>query len=331
MGPAACVTIYGMYAPGSWSRPSGNHCFSIATNPDTRSAETPTLAIDAVLVILLAPPPITSALHLSPASTLALVVIVSALGGGVNAIAGGGTLLTFPSLIALGIPPIVANATSTVALWPGSAASIWGYRGELSGSRRWALWFAMPSIAGGAVGATLLLHTTDARFAALVPWLVLAATVIFMLHGPVMRWLRERAAPPAGAAGDIAITAGRPLLVVLLAQLGISVYGGYFGAGIGILMLAALGFMGLANIHRMNGLKAWGGLCINAMAAGIFMFGGLVSWHVALAMAVGSIAGGYGGARMAQRVPQAWVRWAVVFVGLASGVWLYVAHGRGLL
>ena len=118
---------------------------------------------------------------------------------------------------------------------------------------------------------------------------------------------------------------------MLLAQFGIGAYGGYFGAGIGILMLAALGFMGLANIHRMNGLKAWGGMCINAMAAGIFIAGGLVSWHIALAMAAGSIAGGYGGARMAQRVPQAWVRWAVVCVGLSSGVWLYIAHRQGLL
>jgi uncharacterized protein len=264
--------------------------------------------------------------------TLAMVVIVSVLGGGVNSIAGGGTLLTFPALIGIGVPPIVANATSTVALWPGSAASIWGYRGELSGSRRWALWFALPSVAGGAVGATLLLHTSDARFAALVPWLVLAATAMFMAQGALLRRLRTRAAEQGTTpGGDRSITTGRPTSGVLLAQFAIGAYGGYFGAGIGILMLAALGFMGLANIHRMNGLKAWGGLCINAMAAGIFVVGGLVSWHIALAMAVGSIAGGYGGARMAQRVPQRWVRWAVVFVGLSSGVWLYVAHRHGLL
>ncbi len=283
-------------------------------------------------MIPLAPPAAPFALPLPPASTLALVVIVSAFGGGVNSIAGGGTLLTFPALIALGVPPIVANATSTVALWPGSAASIWGYRGELSGARRWAIWFALPSLLGGAVGATLLLRTPEARFAALVPWLVLAATGMFMLQGPLLRRLRARASARRGAAaGDVAITTGRPANGVLLAQLAIGAYGGYFGAGIGILMLAALGFMGLANIHRMNGLKAWGGLCINAMAAGIFIVGGLVSWHIALAMAGGSIAGGYGGARVAQRVPQAWVRWAVVVVGLSSGVWLYVAHRHGLL
>ncbi len=283
-------------------------------------------------MIPLLPPSVPLALPLPPASTLALVAIVSALGGGVNSIAGGGTLLTFPALIALGVPPIMANATSTVALWPGSAASIWGYRRELTGSRRWALWFALPSFLGGAVGATLLLRTPEARFAALVPWLVLAATGMFMMQGPLQRRLRARAAARrTSPASDVVITTGRPAGGILLAQLAIGTYGGYFGAGIGILMLAALGFMGLANIHRMNGLKAWGGLCINAMAAGIFIVGGLVSWHIALAMAVGSTAGGYGGARIAQRVPQAWVRWAVVFVGLSSGVWLYVAHRHGLL
>ncbi|HVA58325.1 MAG: sulfite exporter TauE/SafE family protein [Gemmatimonadaceae bacterium] len=273
-----------------------------------------------------------TALPLPSAARLAAVVLVSAVAGGVNAIAGGGTLLTFPALIGLGVPPIIANATSTVALWPGSAGSMWGYRNELAGARRWALWFAVPSVVGGAAGAWLLLRTPADRFAALVPWLVLGATAIFVLQAPLQRALRVRGATgPATADGDVAITTDRPGAGVLLAQLPVSVYGGYFGAGIGILMLAALGFMGLANIHRMNGLKAWGGLCINAMAAGIFIVGGLVSWHIALAMAAGSIAGGYGGARMAQRVPQAWVRWSVVAVGFSSGVWLYIAHRQSLL
>ncbi len=267
------------------------------------------------------------------AARLAAVVLVSALAGIVNSIAGGGTLLTFPALIALGVPPIVANATSTVALWPGSVGSMWGYRGELAGARRWSRWFALPSLAGGAVGATLLLQTPAARFAALVPWLVLAATAMFVVQGPLLRALRARRARrgPADGGDDLLVTGHRPATGVLLAQLAIGVYGGYFGAGIGILMLAALGFMGLANIHRMNGLKAWGGLCINAMAAGIFIVGGLVSWHIALAMAAGSIAGGYAGARGAQRVPQAGVRWSVVVVGLSSGVWLFIAQRRGWL
>ncbi len=275
--------------------------------------------------------PLPLPLPLPSTARLALVVLVSALAGGVNSIAGGGTLLTFPALVGLGVSPIIANATSTVALWPGSVSSTWAYRGELAGARRWALWFSLPSLAGGALGAVLLLRTPAARFAALVPWLVLGATALFVAHGPVLRSIRARVPTGAGAIDDSAATTGRPTAGVLLAQFGIAVYGGYFGAGIGILMLAALGFMGLANIHRMNGLKAWGGACINAVAAGIFILGRLVNWPIALAMAVGATVGGYGGALIAQRVPQAWVRWSVVGVGLSSGVWLFFAHRRGLL
>lgn len=245
-----------------------------------------------------------------------------------NSIAGGGTLLTFPALIALGVPPIVANATSTVALWPGALGSMWGYRGELRGARPWAKGFAVPSLLGGAAGAYLLLRTTEARFAALVPWLVLGATFLFMVQRPVMRRLRSRAARMASAdaaplADDFAITNRWPPAGVMFFQFLVAIYGGYFGAGVGILMLAVLGFMGLSNIHRMNGLKNWGGLCMNAVAAGMFSFSSLVNWPVALAMAVGAITGGYVGSRGAQRVPQELVRGAVVAIGLVSGVLLY--------
>lgn len=251
-------------------------------------------------------------------------------GGAMNSIAGGGTLLTFPALIALGVPPIVANATSTVALWPGALGSMWGYRGELRGARPWAKGFAVPSLLGGAAGAYLLLRTTEARFAALVPWLVLGATFLFMVQRPVMRRLRSRAARVAGADAappplpdDFAITNRWPPAGVMFLQFLVAIYGGYFGAGVGILMLAVLGFMGLSNIHRMNGLKNWGGVCMNAVAAAMFSFSSLVNWPVALAMAVGAIAGGYVGSRAAQRVPQELVRGAVVAIGLVSGVLLY--------
>jgi uncharacterized membrane protein YfcA len=238
----------------------------------------------------------------------------------VNSIAGGGTLLTFPALVGLGVPPIVANATSTVALWPGAVGSIWGYRGELAGARAWALRFAVPSAAGGLVGALLLLVTPPERFDAVVPWLILAATLLFLSQRPLMAWLRRHAPPVADAAPDATETL--PSTSALLFQFGVAVYGGYFGAGIGILMLSALGFMGLTNIHRMNGLKNWGGLCINAVAALTFAFSNLVDWSVALAMAAGAIAGGYLGSRLAQRVPQEWVRRAIVTIGLASAAWL---------
>lgn len=240
-------------------------------------------------------------------------LLAAAIGSAINAIAGGGTLLTFPAIVLLGVPPLVANATSTVALWPGALGSIWGYRGELQGTRTWLARFTLPSLLGGAGGAWLLLNTGEDRFARIVPFLVLAATLLFMFQGPLFRWLRGHPheasqAPPTG--------------VFLAAQFAVGVYGGYFGAGIGILMLAVLGLMGFTNIHQMNGLKNWGGLCINAVAAVMFAVSGIVDWPVALAMACGGLLGGYAGSRLAQQVGQAAVRRAVVLVGLAAFVWL---------
>lgn len=259
---------------------------------------------------------------------LALIVLAALIGGMMNSIAGGGTLLTFPALIALGVPPINANATSTVALWPGALGSMWGYRGELRGSRRWAVGFALPSVLGGVAGAWLLLRTPPDRFAGLVPWLVLGATTLFMIQKPVMRWLARRSTAGASSAPvtDHVITGRWPPATILGYQFLVAVYGGYFGAGVGILMLAALGFMGLNNIHRMNGLKNWGGLCMNAVAAAMFAFSSLVSWPVALAMGVGAVSGGYLGSRTAQRVAQNLVRGAVVAIGLLSGVLLLLTR-----
>lgn len=218
---------------------------------------------------------------------------------------------------------MIANATSTVALWPGAVGSMLGYLRELRGTRTWALGFALPSLAGGLVGALLLLVTPADRFDAIVPWLVIGATALFVLQRPLMRGLqRQDAVASEGGAPRGDPTLAPPSPSVLIFQFFIAIYGGYFGAGIGILMLAALGFMGLTNIHRMNGLKNWGGLCTNLVAAITFSVSHLVDWRVALAMAVGAIAGGYGGSRLAQSVPQAWVRRSVAAIGFASGLWL---------
>ncbi len=261
---------------------------------------------------------------------LALIVLAAAAGGAVNSIAGGGTLLTFPALIGLGIPALTANATSTVALWPGAVGSMLGYLGELRGARAWAIRFAVPSLVGGLVGALLLLVTPPDRFDALVPWLVLGATGLFLVQRPAMRWMRDRAARRGAlGGGSPEDPASRPPPPSALAyQFAVAVYGGYFGAGIGILMLAALGFMGFTNIHRMNGLKNWGGLCANIMAAATFAVSGLVDWPVAIAMALGAAAGGYGGSRLAQRVPQERVRQAIIVIGFASGLWLLLDRLR---
>jgi uncharacterized membrane protein YfcA len=259
------------------------------------------------------------------ATRLLVVAMISGVAGVMNAIAGGGTLLTFPALIGLGISPIVANATNTMALWPGTVGSTWGYREELSGARRWATGFAIPSVIGGAFGAWLLLRTPPGQFTRLVPWLVFGATLLFMLQGPITARIRRQAGGTAHSVDrdrDVELTRHFPSPRLLVFQFLVGIYGGYFGAGIGILMLAALGFMGLTNIHRMNGLKNWGATCMNATGAAVFAFTSLVNWPVALTMAVGAMAGGYAGSRLAQRVPQRFVRYASVGIGLASSIWL---------
>jgi uncharacterized membrane protein YfcA len=255
---------------------------------------------------------------------LIAVVLMSTVAGGMNSIAGGGTLLTFPSLIGLGIPPLVANATSTVALCPGSFGSIVGYRDELAGARQWALGFAVPSLLGGGVGAWLLLRTPPTRFASLVPWLVLTATCLFIIQGPLMSALRRRRAEQGIAAtrDEAELMRHRPAPWIVAGQFVLGIYGGYFGAGVGIVMLAGFGLMGLTNIHRMNGLKNWGGLCMNGVAAAMFAFSSLVNWPVALAMAAGAMTGGYAGSRVAQRIPQTYVRYMIIAIGLGGWLWL---------
>jgi uncharacterized protein len=248
-----------------------------------------------------------------------VAAVAALLAGVINSVAGGGTLLTFPSLIAAGLSPLAANATSTVALLPAALSSMLGYRGELAGSRRWAVALAFPSLLGGGAGALLLLHTSNTTFDRVVPWLVLGATTLFLVQRPLLRWIRRHEESIPGAT-DVESRAPAPTLLV--GQLAVGVYGGYFGAGVGILMLAALGFMGFTNIHRMNGLKNWGGFCMNLVAAATFAVSGIVDWPVALSMAVGSIAGGYLGARGAQRLPQGLVRGVVATIGMGSGIWL---------
>jgi uncharacterized membrane protein YfcA len=248
---------------------------------------------------------------------LALAALAAVGGGMINAIAGGGTLLTFPALIALGVPPIMANATSTVALWPGLLTSFWNYRGALRGARAWTVRWALPSLLGGGTGAVLLLLTPEQKFADSVPWLIWGATLLFVLQGPAMRWVVGHAKPVAD--GD---PLPAPPFGFLVLQFFFSIYGGYFGAGNGILMLAALGMMGLTNIHTMNGLKGWAGLNINIVAVLIFAISGIVNWRLALIMAVGAAVGGAIGARLAQRVGQQWVRRAIIGIGLGSGTWM---------
>jgi uncharacterized membrane protein YfcA len=249
---------------------------------------------------------------MTPAQSL--ILAAAAFGAGaMNAMAGGGTILTFPTLVFLGMPAVAANATSTVALLPGAAASMAAFRREVSENRGWLRTLFLPSLLGGVLGSVLLLRTPETTFQYLAPILILFATILFMLRGV----LAKRFSPKRGhGVSDLSrLPPGRWAVAALL-QFGVAVYGGYFGAGIGILMLALLGFLGLTDIHAMNGLKNFFNLCINGVAAGYFVLKGAVSWPEAAVLAVGAVLGGYGGARFSRHIGQEKARAAVVVIGL---------------
>ncbi len=196
---------------------------------------------------------------------------------------------------------------------PGSLAAGYAYRSEIGGGRRRLAALLAPSLLGGAAGAALVVGLGNARFAALAPWLVLAATGLFLAGG-----LRQRLAP----ASTSGLPGSGPLALLALGQLAIAVYGGFFGAGMGVLMLALYGFWGLANLHEMNGLKSLAAAAINAAAAAYFALSGEVDWPLVALMATGAIAGGYAGALLARRVGQRWVRLAVGAIGLGFSAYL---------
>ncbi len=242
-----------------------------------------------------------------------LLFLAALLAGAINSVAGGGTLLTFPALLSVGISPVAANATSTVALVPGSLSAFWGYKGEMGGSRGDLLRMGLPSLLGGLLGAIVVVKAGDKVFSHLVPWLIFSATALFIIQEPVRRWLAKRGDADAPEKG---VTAG-----AMIFQFFVALYGGFFGAGIGILMLAALGLMGQSNIHRMNGLKNFAAVCINGVAAATFIALHRVHWAPALLMAVAAIAGGFAGAGVARRVGQTNVRRFVIFIGLSIGLY----------
>jgi uncharacterized membrane protein YfcA len=240
--------------------------------------------------------------------------------GAINSVAGGGTLLTFPTLIWLGLPSINANATSTVAIWPGTVGTIWGYRQEMRTSSPRMLALVFPSIVGGIGGALLLNYTPPAVFDALVPFLILFATLLFMVQEPIQR--RLKISHPESHKST------RWLAGAMLFQLFVALYGGYFGAGIGILMLAALSVLGLTDIHQMNGLKALLGASINGVAALYFIWARMVYWPEFVVMVIGAIIGGYGGALIARRIGGATVRRIVIIVGLSMAASMFIKFFR---
>jgi hypothetical protein len=244
-----------------------------------------------------------------------IVIFAAAFAAGmINSVAGGGTLLSFPSLIWLGRDPIIANATSTVALWPGSLGGVFGFRRELQSSNRRSLWLGVPSLLGGAMGAFLLLRTSSGTFSLIVPYLILGATLLLAAQEQITKKLRLSSPERPSRAWWIG---------ALFFQFLIGIYGGYFGAGIGILMLAALGLLGLTDIHEMNGLKNLFALLINGIAAIYFIVSGAVIWIDVLVMMTAATLGGYFGAGVARRLGRRFVRWIVILIGLSMSVSLF--------
>ena len=244
-----------------------------------------------------------------------LVFLAACAGGAINSVAGGGTLLTVPTLIWLGVPALNANATSTVALWPGSLSGAWGFRREMlqADPRVYAL--VVPSLIGGLTGAILLKRTPPGVFERLIPALILFATLLFVVQEPLQRRFDLTALHNARS---------HWLSWTMLFQLIVGIYGGYFGAGIGIMMLAALSLMGHTDIHQMNGLKNLLAVAINGIAIIYLVFTDLILWENALLMAVGAIVGALIGAGTARRLGQAAVRYVVVGVGLAMTVSMFL-------
>lgn len=236
----------------------------------------------------------------------------SLLGGAMNAIAGGASFITFPTLLALGLPPIPANATNTVGIWPATLAGAGALREDLATQRERLVPLAVTSVLGGIAGALLLLRTPTVTFVHLLPWLMLVATLLFAFGRQLTARLRGHA-PPRGMQ-----------IAVIVMQFVIAVYGGFYGGGMGMMMLAGLALAGMEDVHAMNALKNVLSTFINGVAVVTFAVAGVVAWPYAGVMAVGAIAGGYLAARFARRLDPKFVRWFVIVSGAALTVYFFL-------
>ncbi len=235
----------------------------------------------------------------------ALLLAAAFVAGALNAVAGGGSFLTLPALVFTGVPPVAANATGTVALLPGYMAGAWGFREDMVPPPGLSMRTVVAlSLIGGSAGAALLLFTPDATFKKVVPWLLLAATALFAFGPQLRQW-----------AGGSHHGAPSPLRAAL-GMLAVAAYGGYFNGGLGILLLALFGLLGQTQLHAMNGMKNLVSALLTAIAVAIYAAGGIVQWPQALVMMVAATAGGYGGARVARRLPAPVLRWGIVATGL---------------
>ncbi len=246
-----------------------------------------------------------------------LVILAAVAAGLVNALAGGGTLITFPMLTAVGIPAVAANVTNTVALVPGYLGATLAQMKDLKDQKK-RLWFLIPAgIIGGGIGGYLLLHTGEKLFRDLVPYLILLASFLLAIQDPAKAWLNRRLAK-ANQTSSSEIWAAFPAGLA-------AIYGGYFGAGLSVIILAVLGLTLNDNLTRLNALKQFIAFATNVTAAVIFLFSGQVVWPVALAMMLGALGGGALGGRLAGKIKPATLRWTVVVIGVIVSIIYFVS------
>ena len=257
-------------------------------------------------------------LSLIPAHAIFLFV-AGLMGGALNAVAGGGSFISFPALLLGGVPPIPANATNTLALWTGVTASGGAYRKRLDVPHRVLIPLLVTSVVGGIAGAFLLLKTPAHTFMRVLPWLMLGATLLFVFGKPLARGRGSSVGHDASTAAIVGAS---------IFELVVSVYGGYFGGGVGIVNLAMLAAVGMTDIHAMNALKSVLGMAINGIAAVVFVARGAIYWPQAIVMIAGALVGGYFGAHYAQKLPQSWIRWFVILVGAGMTVYFFVKAYR---
>jgi len=242
------------------------------------------------------------------------LAVASFLAGILNAVAGGGSFLTFPAMLGMKMLPIQANATNTVALWPGQLTSVAAYRQDIANNLRMALLMALAGLIGGSAGALVLLNTPQMTFLHLVPWLLLTSALIFAVSGPVSRWLEARKAVSGAPARRL------PVFLVVAA---VCFYIGYFGAGAGFLIITVLSLFGWQDLHEINAMKVAATTPANGIAIILFIVSGQVVWRNCLLAMVACAIGGYASARQARRIPQSILRWIVVCLGLSMAAWFF--------
>jgi uncharacterized membrane protein YfcA len=246
-----------------------------------------------------------------------ILVLAGLLGGIINAIAGGGAILIFPALLFSGLAPVSAAATVSLAVFPGTVTSVVGYKSKLKTVPAYFLWLMLPSIIGAAIGAQILIHIDPKKFEAIVPWLVLSAVLLLALQTKIHHAIVSQKQL-------VKTTSQLAVPILYLSVLVLSIYGGFFGAGFGLMLLAVLGLSRLRSSYEMSAVKNFCGVAITLVAGIYFITSGLANWHLGLLAAVGTAIGGYSGSKLSQKVSSHSVHNISLIIGILITIYLFV-------